>query len=733
MPGMKEKAKRKLMASSARSLSSESIIAQGWLMKQGNYDLGWRRRWVVLIAHPTTQTVGGRQLLWYEDADASSPNGMVQLFAPTSAVVERAERAGHAESSAPTSSGSTRHHIKNYKVKGHRKTGAAVGLPHCFRVEMVHDGSRLILAADTAAIADWWRHTIDSGAASTPQPPQPTVLSLSRVGLVWNTPVDLLLCEDALVVRELGEPEIVFRFDAVKAIECRSGSEIALWALPDHEKHPLLLAGRNKEHAQSVVAEADSHLNEYAQKIAIPWMIERMKLKEADAAARAEERGEIQPESSKAGPEPEPELEPEPEPEPRRRRLLTLEQILDRSLGGGSGSTRDVLAESDGDAQRGSTGPGGVPAVVEAKLLLSRTRSRERPLNGQQDLGDAHQRKLHRSTPPTGRQCNDSGLTTLEEIESEFDWMPGGWRTHYPSRSAEQRTASKDGDLALEPVNSSQSEPGLEADSTSVPPASPTLGMPPDILAPRPSNDPAAEQENSGVEDSFTSGDGGTVVDECHEQYSEFMTVARKSSQTTCAWILRPTAGELKATISQFCEEIKRRADRQHGSHHKTPTEEQAVDCTKILRDVGAFLEAMCAHVLGTHYQDIHHAVQLALKSRAPLRLALDAIEAAIQMGVEWYIGGIAYSMIQKVLLKTAGATRARPATASAAENDSRLLTQRDLLEGKPQRFLEIDPKLISRSEWRKPCATLAKINGSTINGATILLLGFWKHTCSQD
>ena len=285
--------------------------------------------------------------------------------------------------------------------------------------------------------------------------------------------------------------------------------------------------------------------------------------------------------------------------------------------------------------------------------------------------------------------------------------------------------------LELLTANSSQSDPGLEAEGTSVPPASPALGMPPDACAPRPSNDPAAAQENAGVEDSVASGDDEMVVDEWHEQYSEFMAVARRSSQTTCAWILRPTTGELKATISQFCEEIKRRADRQHCSHHKTPSEEQAAECTKILLDVKAFLEAMCAHVVGTHYPDIQDAVQLALKPRAPLRLAPDAIEAAIQMGVEWYIGGIVYSMLQKVLLKIAGATRARPATATAAENDARLLTQRDLLEGKPQRFLEIDPKLISRSEWRKPCETLAKINGCTINGATIARL--WQHMCSQN
>ncbi len=707
MPEPEEKVTRELTASPARSLSS-GCIAQGWLMKQGQVNhsaSGWRRRWVVLVTHRDTRTVGGRQLVWYEDADAPSANGVVQLFAPQSVRPD------------PVCVGDARRDVgaagqltKNYKVKWQRKTGVSIGLPHCFRVELLHDGTRLVLAADTAALADWWRHAIDSGVASIPQPPQPTVLSLESVGMLWNTQVDLLLCEDALLVRQLGEREKVFQYEAVKAIKCRSGSEIALWAKPDHDKHPVLLSGQNAKHAQRVVAEVDSHLNEYAQKTAIPWMIERMKQKEADAAACAEERGETQPKPLDA--------EPEPESESTGPPLLTLESSLAGSPGGHQRSSS-------------STGIEGLAGAAHAKILL-RTLSRERAL-----IGDAHQRKWHRSTP-VGRSDKDSGLlTTLEEMESEFDWMPEGWRTHYRSTGAENTTISEDEVPTLEPAvtrasvahmwtssvpepepepelepepEPEQSESELEGDSNSAPPASPTLGMPPDTSAPRPSNGPTAQQETTAARD-------GTNVDESHEHYSEFMTLARKGSQTTCARMFKTNTGGMQVTISKFCEEIKRRAERH--SHHKAPSEEAVTDCSTILRDVSAFLEAMCANVVVTHRQDLHDAVQLALKLRAPLRLDPGGIDAAIQMGVEWYIGGVVYSMLQKVLLKTAGSTRTRPG-ATAAENDARLLVQRDLLGGKPQRFLEIDPHLISRSEWQKPCATLSKINSATINGAMI-------------
>ena len=87
MPGPEEKIKRELTAKPARSLS-EGCIAQGWLMKQGQVNQsasGWRRHWMVLVAHKDTRTVGGTQLVWYADADASSADGVVQLFAPPSA------------------------------------------------------------------------------------------------------------------------------------------------------------------------------------------------------------------------------------------------------------------------------------------------------------------------------------------------------------------------------------------------------------------------------------------------------------------------------------------------------------------------------------------------------------------------------------------------------------------------------------------------------------------------
>ena len=153
----------------------------------------------------------------------------------------------------------------------------------------------------------------------------------------------------------------------------------------------------------------------------------------------------------------------------------------------------------------------------------------------------------------------------------------------------------------------------------------------------------------------------------------------------------------------------------------KGTSEEEAADCSTILRDVSAFLEAMCAHVCAAQHDRLHSAVSLALKS-CPGTLRPDAIEAAIQMGVERHIGGVLYSKMQKVLLATAGTTRAGPQHGSseaptAAELDARLLEQRSLLGDKPQRFLEIDPTLISRTEWRKAREALSKINSSTIQG----------------
>ena len=749
MPSLEDRIKHELSATAAQSLSS-SCIAQGWLMKQGHLNKsasGWHRRWVVLFAHRHGLQVGGTQLLWYNSPDASTPNGVAQLFAPPAArrppQTAAAELLQEARREAAPSAKVAQ---KNYDLKNQRKSGAAIGVPHCFRLELVKDKTRIVLAADTAAIADWWKATISAGAVPGPQPAQPTVLSLARVGMVWDTPVQMLLCEDTLVVRELGVPVMTFRYDAVVGFRCRSGSEIALYAKPDHGKHPLLFSGQNATHAQRLVAEVDAHLDVYAQQTAIPWMIERMKQKEADAAARAEERGEIPPRP------PQPELQPEPEP-PAGPRLLTLEQILDRGLGGGSGSTRDLLS--------GSPLPRGAYTDSADLAGSSLTRSMSRDPKDQQDFGGAHQQKLHRSTSAE-RTSAGAGMTTLAEIESEFEWMPEGWTTHYPP--SEELLQSDDDDDADDPEPEPEPEPELEsAVAASAPPASPVLGMPPAGAAPVPTQETAAAVDTDSMTNVAIGGTSGAAggegqeegLDEHDEHYVELLTLARKGAQTTCAQMFKVNTSQLRMTVANFCEEIQRRAERQHrryprtataaaalgtpaggadathtgggggGGHgggrmEKGPSKEEAADCSTILRDVSAFLEAMCAHVCAAQHDRLHSAVSLALKSR-PGTLRPDAIEAAIQTGVEWHIGGVVYSKMQKVLLATAGTTRAGPQHGSepltAAELDARLLEQRSLLGDKPQRFLEIDPTLISRTEWRKAREALSKINGSTIQG----------------
>jgi hypothetical protein len=92
-------------------------------------------------------------------------------------------------------------------------------------------------------------------------------------------------------------------------------------------------------------------------------------------------------------------------------------------------------------------------------------------------------------------------------------------------------------------------------------------------------------------------------------------------------------------------------------------------------------------------------------------------IQAAIQAGIERQVGSLVYSKIQAVLLKTAGITRSNGSIRTADENDARLATQRKLLAGKPQRFLEVDRTLVSPSEWAAACAALAKINSPTLQG----------------
>ena len=801
-----ERVRAQLTSSSAQSLRSEAI-AEGWLMKQGHINLsasGWTRRWCVLLMHREFVAGGGRQLVWYEGPKSATAKGVLLLSDPAAFGAFRTDAATEAlrnarREAAPQKSFATHHQ---------RKKWAPIGLPHCFRVELLPDKDRFVFAADTAAMAEWWKGTIDSGGSSiaaSPQPEQVPMLALKRIGLVWDTEMEIVLDADSLEIRELGQPLTSYRYDSVVKIVRRTGAEIALYAKPDHAKHPLLLSGNSKQHAQSVVAAIEDQLNKYMQQTAMPWMIERMKQKEADAAARAEERGEsTQPDGAAALQQPEPEPEPEPEVRPTS---LTAEQILERALGGGS--ARNLLPDG----------------------ALSRTQSRDP--KDQQSVGHAHQQQLA-INPLRSTSSSIGAMDTLAEIESEFEWMPEGWATHYPaadeapepdSGGGMERTSTLligapdpgselkktstsrigGGDLDPEPEPEMEPEPAaasvfrsvFEADSDDddavpepseetpqerPPPPSPRLGsnhtsnphhnltsreiahglvavaVPPNADAPLPpsgssSSSLAAAAPDVGLMAGVSIGGGGALeaggggdVGEQDEHYADLFLAACKAARTTCAQMLKPwkEGNDLRVTVTDFCEEIDRRCARQHRLHHRSTTlaasapavkicgsvgagggggletsgvsVEESKDISKILGDVAAFLEAMCAHVSSTQLPRLRESVIKSMMAH-PGTLHESGIQAAIKAGIERQVGSLVYSKIQSVLLKTAGITRSNGSFHTAAENDARLATQRKLLEGKPQRFLEIDRTLISPSEWVAACDALAKVNGTTVQG----------------
>ena len=194
---------------------------------------GWTRRWCVLVMHRDAVGVGGRQLVWYESPKSTTAKGVLLLTDPAAFGAFRTDAATEALRDARREP----RQQKSFTTHHQRKSGAAIGLPHCFRVELLPDKDRYVFAADTAAMAEWWKATIDSGGSSiggSLQPEQVPVLALKRVGLVWDTEMEIVLDADSLEIRELGQPLAGYRYDSVVKIKCRVGAEIALYAKPDH-------------------------------------------------------------------------------------------------------------------------------------------------------------------------------------------------------------------------------------------------------------------------------------------------------------------------------------------------------------------------------------------------------------------------------------------------------------------------------------------------------------------
>ena len=133
---------------------------------------------------------------------------------------------------------------------------------------------------------------------------------------------------------------------------------------------------------------------------------------------------------------------------------------------------------------------------------------------------------------------------------------------------------------------------------------------------------------------------------EFDERYSELMFAARKGAELACAGLFcrveqrqraqhrtilsllriqtadgeSPPDSELGRTVRVFCEEVMARATHESKSMQQLaeirgkPVRTNPAEAAKLLKDVGSFCEAMSAHIVEAHADELKSAAVLAVE-----------------------------------------------------------------------------------------------------------------------